>query len=353
MTASLRLLSLSLLAVPAALLLAGVASAQSDGYDENYGAPPPTGAERAWRFGPAPNQVVEDPVYGDFIYGATGAPRFAAESRVPVRYRVGAQLLSAAKSSFSDSEGDLAVDRAGVDLGADIALGEGAGMSIGGLFEYSYYHFDNAEGFGGGNVFRSVYIASLFGSVWKQIDDQFTGFASYAFGMGWQEGSEPADGQSWVLTAGGTAQAQDNLRLGFAVGTIDRLKKSTAFFIYPIIDWRISPEWRIATAETGLPGGAIFFEPDDRFSIYGAVGYELRQFRTKRNGPLEHDAMHDERVRLSGGVRWTMGTNAALWTEGGVYLYQQLERRNEFGGLVNKENSDPSLFASVRVQYAW
>jgi hypothetical protein len=302
-----------------------------------------------------PTRYTRDPVFGDTIYGGTAAPREAAELTQPVAFRIGLSVLSVGESDLDDRDGDVEVNRGGGDLGLDIGLGQGAGLSLNGAFEASRYNFDGVSGstFGTADPFRTVYIASLSASMWKDFGDTFSAFGTFAFGSGWVEGTEPAEGQSYLVSAGGAAHLSPGLYLGLAAVAIDRLEKGMAYLAYPVIDWRIAPEWRLTTAETGLPGVGLFFEPDSRFAIYAAAGAELRQFRASSLGTpvlIDEPAVHDKRIRVSGGIRWRAGANVILWTEGGAYPYAQIEAFDDAGNTVAKENLETSLFASARLQ---
>ncbi len=310
-----------------------------------YGPPAATGPRRETR----------DPIYGDLLYGGTAAPREGAYTDRSVQMRIGLNILSVSETDLKDSAGDVDVNRGGLDFGIDVPVSQDTGLSFNATYEVSRYNFDGVQAAFGvsDSPFKTVHMASLSASAWRRFGGGFTGFGTYALGAGWQEGSEPSDGQTYLLSAGGTYEVEPDLHLGFAVMAVDLLEKQLAYLIYPIVDWRVAPEWRIATAETGLPGIAVFFEPDDRFSIYGALGIELRQFRTSRNGDLPNVAVRDERVRASGGVRWRLGSNTIVWTEGGAYTYQQIEGFNNDGDTLVKERLDPTLFAGVRVQISF
>jgi len=320
------------------------------GPGELQGQPVYTGSTYA-----GPDRYVRDPVYGDTIYGGVNAAREASQLGRPVQMRLGLSVLSASETDLNDSDGDVDVNRGGLDFGVDIPLGPGSGLSFSSAYELSRYNFDGVSGssFGVNAPFGTVHIASLSGSIWQRMDNGFTGFATYTLGAGWQEGSEPAEGQSYLLSVGGTYKAEEDLHLGFAIMAIDLLEKGLTYLIYPIIDWRIAPEWRVATAESGLPGVALFFEPEQRFSLYGALGLELRQFRADDTGPLDGLAVRDERIRAAGGLRWRAGANMVVWIEGGLYPFQRYEAFDRDGNTQAKERTDANLFAAARVQFSF
>lgn len=188
-----------------------------------------------------------------------------------------------------DSGGDFRVGGAILRAGTSTGFGEGNRIGLTLNYDYFDYSFDDPVAFGG--------VAP-----WKVL--QRYGFAvplSFALQDGWSVGISPqmdwfrengaktSESLVWGATATAVKRFDGGNLLGLGLAAFSGIEENK-FFPFPIVNWQLSPRWRLinplAAGPTGPAGLELDYLADGGWTIGVGAAWRSTRYRLSEKGPV-------------------------------------------------------------------
>jgi hypothetical protein len=279
-----------------------------------------------------------------------------AEKR-PVTFSIAARTAFDFDTNLSGSPGDVAVTRAGVTLGVGIPADENGQVRLSLRGEADGYSFHDATGVIPGTTtpWETVLGARL-GAVYFHRQSLQT-----AWLIGGDIESRGEEGASFEKTlaydgiVGFRFFASEQLTLGFTLGIRTRLEDNPQFIPVPVVDWDIAPEWHLETDnDWDRLGGLLSYSPKDSrwvFALRG--GYEFRDFRLDRDGPLPNGVVRDNEAYASLAATFKPTKRIELIAEGGVNFGGEFKIFDSGGNEQRTINVDAGPFVALQARFTF
>jgi hypothetical protein len=316
-------------ALVALLALAGVAAAQ------DTKPPPEPGSPSAAV--PAPPAPTPAPPPREVEVTASG--------RMELGFNAGIQ----------DSPGDVTLTRAAGTVAVSIPIGVRSGLDTGFRYELANYAFDNATGIipGTDDPWGSVNQESLFFRFGRQQMRQMAWFVGGTANWAGEDGADLGDSFTFGAFGGVRYWFSERFSIGAGLQYATRLEDSDLWLPFPTFTWDFAPHWRLSTErEQGRGVGlALVYSPSDTWRFEVAGGYEPRQFRLDKDGPLPGGVVQDTAFPFGAGVTYTPTRNLSISGEVGVLLGREFEVKDQGGGDVSEPDVDAAPFLGLRLTY--
>lgn len=244
-----------------------------------------------------------------------------------------------------DGTGDVSVVRVGPTLGIRYAEEDrwAADLSFG--MEFSSYDFSGATGIvAGGDPAGDFAEYSVGGRYSAKIDEQWWWFAGGRASWAGEESEDLGDGFTGAGTVGATYALSDTLTIGLGVAVRSRIEDDAIVYPLPVIDWRISDEWRLATADNGV---RLSYAPFTDWTFFAAGGWESREFRLLDSGPIPGGVLRDDRVPLVLGAVWAPNDHIEVEASAGISLLNSYEFLDAAGNDIADPDSDGAPMAGL------
>ncbi|MCC7389767.1 MAG: hypothetical protein IT431_13475 [Phycisphaerales bacterium] len=254
-------------------------------------------------------------------------------------------------SSDIDGGGEVAVGRVGPTLGVRYSPDDSASLDLSFGAEFSFYDFDNATGIVAGGDPAGDFAEYSIGAMYTaRATDDWSWFVGARASWAGEESENLGDGFTAGGTAGATYRVNDSLRLGLGIAARSRIEDDAVVFPLPVIDWRISDQWSLATAESGL---RLTYAPFDEWSFFAAGGWDSHEYRLLSDGPIPDGVMRDDHIPVVAGVNWHPGGHFELEATVGMSAWNQYEFLDSTGAEITDTDADAALMGglSARIRF--
>lgn len=250
-----------------------------------------------------------------------------------------------------DDAGDVSVTRAGGDLTLSFLAAPKLQASVGFESEVSIYDFDGADGLIGSNsdAWDELYLVGFNVALSYQFDDEWSMFGGGFINAGFESGADFGDSIFGGGFAGLTWEASPSLTVRFGGGVRTQIEDNVD--VLPVVgfDWRITDQVTLRTQGLGLRLSAKL---NKEWTVYFGGEYQSRQYRLDEDrSVLPNGVVRDRSVPIGVGVVWTPLPGLSIAVEGGAVVWQEYELLNEHGVERGEENTDPSPYVGVRLEY--
>lgn len=262
-----------------------------------------------------------------------------------------------ASADFHAGRGSLSTARGGGALGVKIPLGEGRSIGLSFSGEYSNYDFNNASTFPGTPAkgpWTDVTILSVGVNYAAKINSHWGYFVGVSGAASWERGAD-FDRSLTIAGAGGATYAfSDDLRMGFGLAGGSRLEDNA--YVVPIVtvDWKIDDKWSLGT-NAGLGNRAIGlqlgYQVTDTLMLSISGGFEYREFRLDRSGPVPNGVGSDYRLPILLAAHWQVDPQVKLTLGLGVNGWSRLRAENSNGDRLAQEELSPGFVVGGGVEF--
>lgn len=250
------------------------------------------------------------------------------------------------RSDLRDGPGDVSVYRAGLGTSLTVALGDRARFTLNMDNEASWYQFDNASGLiaGAAKPFNDVYRVNARPMVFVSENRRFHWYVGGIVEVAGEAGVDIGD----AITGGGFGGVRYYFSEDFAVsvGVAARTRLGESMLVIPLIglDWTINDHTRLSV--DGLTARLTTdLRKDLEFFIAG--GWELRDYRFENDSPLPGGAVHDIRVPVGAGFKWSPCKTVSVELSGGAVVWQRFRFDDSNSNRVAEEHTDPAPFVKL------
>lgn len=278
------------------------------------------------------------------------APAVPPESlHRPVEWSVKVGTELGFNSNLDNAPGDVTVSRISAELGVAIPIATMAQLDLGFDYDYSRYDFTGATAFiaGSSSPWQDVYRETITARFTQQHDRRLAWLVGGSLRFSAEEGGDVGNSVSGSAYGGALYHVSESLMLGGVLGVSTRLEKDPWLVLFPIVDWKIDPQWRLSNA--GKPGLHIFYSPSQRWTLSLGSWYDFRDFRLDDSGPVPGGVGRDESVPVQFGATFRPTGNMTIDLATGVRLWQSYEVLNSAGNTVSEIDADPAPFLSFSV----
>lgn len=265
--------------------------------------------------------------------------------------------LYAPSADIHNNRGSVDTARGGGELGVDIPVAPGRFVSLSFSGEYSSYDFQDASGFPGDpsrGPWQDVTVLSVGVAYRAKIDEDWSYFLGLAGDASFERGADFNHSLTLSGVGGASYAWSKDLRVGFGLAAGSRLEDS--IFALPILtlDWTPAEKWKLSTT-TGLgnrsAGLTLSYEVTDAITLGLSGGFESREFRLDREGPIPDGVGRDYRLPLILTAKWKADPQVELTLAVGANLWGQLRAENSNGDRLSQEELSPGFLVGGGVQF--
>ncbi len=266
----------------------------------------------------------------------------------PVRFRLDGGATFDGTADLDDSPGDVSVARVRSAFEADFRVDARSRFALQFSSEFSFYDFDGATGLvpGTDSPLDDTYDYRIGARYSRSLEDGWGMFVGGDVRFSGEHGADAGDSVTGGGFGGVTYDVSDRLTLGIGLSVRTRLEDDARFIPIPVVDFRITDEWRLSTDGPGLK---LAYTPDPAFTVYAAGRWESREFRLDEDGPLPGGVARDERVPIVLGATWR--PNDTITVDGfvGAVVWNEYEFINSAGTTIAETETDAHLTAGVQL----
>lgn len=255
-----------------------------------------------------------------------------------------------------DSGGDMTLNAVILRAGTSTSIGGGNRAGITLNYDYYDYSFNKAT------AFRNV-------GPWGVVK-RYGGSVPFSFALqdGWsvgvapsadwflEDGAKSSEGLVWGATLTAVRRYDNGNVLGLGLAAFSGIEENTVF-PFPIINWQLSPNWRVMNPLAAGPTGPAGLELDylwgDGWSLGFGVAYRQSRFRLKENGPTPNGVGEISGVPVFLRARRDFGQDWTLNLYGGVVAAGEIRVEDAAGNVRRKEDlkTAPIFGANVTVRF--
>ncbi len=280
----------------------------------------------------------------------TGSTAWAQEDNgePPVRFRLDDGATFDGTADLDDSPGDVSVARIRSAFEADFRVDERSRFALQFSSEFSFYDFDGATDLvpGTDSPLDDTYDYRIGGRYSRSLEAGWGMFVGGDVRFAGEHGADAGDSVTGGGFGGVTYDVSDRLTLGIGLSVRTRLEDNARIIPIPVVDFRITDEWRLSTDGPGLK---LSYTPDPAYTIYIAGRWEAREFRMDEDGPLPGGVARDERVPIVLGATWRPNDTITLDGFVGAVVWNEYEFINSAGTTIAETETDTHLTAGVQL----
>lgn len=281
----------------------------------------------------------------------TGSP---ATSDAPPRILT--SLSGRAEWTFdTDLDGDEAervhVARAGGVLGVRMRATERSSVTVSLDYEMSDYGFDFAAGLGDKEFFDPLHSGGMGLMYQAAVDDRWAWFVRGSVNYAGEPGSDFGDSLTYGLFGGAMYGLNESTRVGFGTGFNTRLAKSTFFFPFPTLDWRINERWQLEIGTNG-PGGTLTYQATEQLAAWLSADWQTRAWRLDADGAdAPEGVFRDEGVQVMLGAKWTPNRQLSMEAGAGMVFMREFTMFDRDDNELWKDDVDAAPVVRLGVGY--
>lgn len=226
------------------------------------------------------------------------------------------------------------------------------------------YGFDNYDFGDGADPFGGVPGQSPWGDISTiefgailnySVSDDFSLFGGPILGFAGETDADWGDSFIGGGVAGGSYAFSKNLRLGGGVGVISQIEDDVKVILVPVVEWKLSDNWRISTGNTSnssdlgvaLTGIELIWTLSDKWQLSLGGAYSYSRFRLNDDGPAPDGVGEDESWPLWLRAVWNVTDRVQLEGIGGLMLGGEISLSTSAGSVVESSDYDGGYFLGV------
>jgi hypothetical protein len=250
-------------------------------------------------------------------------------------------------ADFDASPGDVSVARLGARFGVRHELTKQLALRFMGSVEYSAYDFSGATGLvtGSSDPYDNITISTLSLGADYSPDETNAWFATGFVRSSGEAGADFGDTIVGGLDIGYRRQINDKLALGIAISAVSELEGDIYAIPIPIIDWQIADKWRLLTIASGAL--QIRYTHSDTWAFGVEGGYERREYRLDKNGPLPSGVVDERRIPIIAFATYTPNPNFVVTGRLGSHIWAEYEFENSAGNQVSNDETGAAISAGL------
>lgn len=248
---------------------------------------------------------------------------------------------------FDTSPGDVSIARLGARLGVRHEMSKQLALRFMGSVEYSAYDFSGATGLvtGTSDPYDNITISTIgFGADYTP-DAKNAWFATGFVRSSGEAGADFGDTIAGGANFGYRRQINDKLALGIALSAVTQLEDDVYVIPIPIIDWTIDDQWHLLTTTEG--NLQLRYTHSDTWAFGLEGGFERREYRLDKNGPLPSGVIIDERIPIIAFATFTPNPNFVVTGRLGSHIWANFEFDNSAGNQVSEDDVGAALAAGL------
>lgn len=177
------------------------------------------------------------------------------------------------------------------------------------------------------------------------VGDRFSVVAAVPIRWSAEVGSD-RNGFAAGISAIGTWQVVDDLRIGLGIGVTSQIEDDAETFPVIAIDWQMTDALRLASAGNWVQGGraGLYYGSNDTLWLSFSIGYERNRFRLDDNGTLPdtNGVAEITAVPIELGLRLQPVEGAFFDLRGGLGVAGRFRIENDRGRRLYDQNFDPA-----------
>jgi len=250
-----------------------------------------------------------------------------------------------------DAGGEFSLNSYAFDLGLRAICTDefSIGLNVG--YTVDDYDFGGSAGIGAIDPWDDIHTLEVRLDFTCRLNDDWTLFAGPIAVFARESGAEFDESDSYGGFFGASYRASSEVTVGAGLGVMDRLEDDDPR-IFPIIilDWRLTPEWRLtSTSEAMMAGIEAVCTLDETMEAGLGVGYAFSRFRLD-----DRDIAPDgigENTALVVQARFSIfpDPDFRISAVAGVFFDGELEIEDEDGMRLFKDDYDPAYYVGGRI----
>ncbi|MCX7006834.1 MAG: DUF6268 family outer membrane beta-barrel protein [Kiritimatiellaeota bacterium] len=186
-------------------------------------------------------------------------------------------------------------------------------------------------------------------NVRRPLDKDWSLFAAADTTWALARGASYSDAFTWGGMVSARGQVATNFALTFGVFAHSRLEARVRVLPIPGIEWQISEDWKLATAQ----GLTLTRKINRQWQADFSVLVENREYRMPAEKPFDNGIFRDRSVPLVTSVRWAPNPGMFVQFSVGVSPWQQqrLTDRADAPDLTEQSHWSPSLAATAGLRF--
>jgi len=289
--------------------------------------------------------------------GQPTAPQPAAEPAPatppgrPINYTLKVRGELGTSADLSGSPGEVSVSRVGANIGAGIPVGDRGLLGLGLDYELSSYTFDDATGLVAGTdtPFGDVQRYAFSARYAHQLSARWSVLVGGGIGISGEEGAKTSDSLFYNGFAGGRYALSESVQAGFGLVLATQLEDNTLVLPLLMVDWQIDEKWRLSNE--GKLGLTLSYAATDAWTLGLGAGYESRDFRLDRSGPVPGGVGRERRVPIEFSATYTPTKQLSIDLGLGVGVARNFEVLSSGGTKVADFDADAAPFVSLQLGY--
>lgn len=255
-----------------------------------------------------------------------------------------------------ESGGDLTVNAVILRGSTSTSIGGGNRAGITLNYDYSDYSFNKATAFGGVGPWGVV--KRYGGSVPLSFALQDGWIVGVAPSADWflEDGAKSSESLVWGGTLTAVRRYDNGNVLGLGLAAFSGIEENK-LFPFPIINWQLSPNWRVtnplAAGPTGPAGLELEYAWGGGWSLAVGAAYRQLRFRLKEQGPTPNGVGEISGVPVFLRARRDFGQDWTLNLYGGVVAAGEIRVEDAAGNVQRKDDlkTAPIFGANVAVRF--
>jgi hypothetical protein len=255
-------------------------------------------------------------------------------------------------ADLRDSNGSVAVSRAGATLGLAVPLGERTRLLINTDAEFSRYDFSDASDLlpSGRDPLDDAWMVRLSPGVVVGLDETWSITGGAIVEIAAESGADVSD----AITYGGFfgARYRWSPTLTTTFGAIAKSRLEDDVIVVPLlgVEWQITD--RVVLLNEGL-GLKLRADLSEQWRAGVFARFELRDYRLADDGALPDGVLRDQRVPLGLSIEWRPSPSVQVELSGGAVVYQKYTFDDSNGNKVESDRTRPAPFIGLTATFAF
>jgi hypothetical protein len=249
-----------------------------------------------------------------------------------------------------DEGGNFDVNRHYLNFDAMRSFNRDLGLGLGLSYGYENWNFDDRTDIAGASPWSDLHRAGVSLPIFYRAGDAWTLGLTPTVEFSGESGADFSDSLIYGGVISASRSFGDNLYLGLGFGIFDELEE-TAFFPFIVIDWQISPQFRISNPFQAGPAGPagleLIYAPAETWKLGIGGAYRSLRFRLDDGGAVPDGIAENEFFVGFLRVGKTMGRSFSLDLSGGFLFNGELSIEDTDGNDVGDEDYDPAPFVAL------
>ncbi len=261
------------------------------------------------------------------------------------------QQFEADADSGGDFEVSRFISRATIGYRTDFQNSTALSISYG----RDDYDFSDFGGFAAATPWDEIHTAGLGMVIRRSLSDRWSVLAIPSVRLAAEDQADIEDSLTGGAIAGFSYTVSPKLTIGPGFGAITQLEDSTAIFPVIIVNWQISPTWKLETGR-GLgaslgPGLLLTHSVSESWDVLFGGRFDRRRFRLSREGVVPDGVGEERSAPVYLGVRYNWPQSGSVALFGGANLAGKLQLDNPDGNELVDTEFDTAPFVGLSASF--